>query len=148
MTTTQQEAGPQQESAGRPAAAPTDSRDGRVIWWEIQVPELEVAKAFYAAVFGWTYSAFGEGFVICHGPDGAMIGGLEQIDGEPAGRHVRVYVQTSDLEATLARVESAGGTVVQQRGVISEEYGWYALVTDPSGLTIGLCTDRSASPPT
>ncbi len=120
-----------------------DPRDNTVTWWEIQVPDIEGGKAFYGAVFGWTFADFGEGFAICQGPDGATIGGLEQVDGgAAAGRHVRVYVQTADLEAALERVTGAGGTVLKPRALISEEFGWWALVADPAGLTIGLCTGR------
>jgi predicted enzyme related to lactoylglutathione lyase len=53
-------------------------------------------------------------------------------------------VQTADLEGTLERVVAAGGTVVKPRAVISEEYGWFALLADPDGLTIGLSTSRPA----
>lgn len=137
MTTTQHES---QTPAG-PSDGP-DPRDNTVTWWEIQVPDLDAGKVFYRAVFGWTFTDFYPGFAICHGPDGAMIGGLDQVEEEPAGRHVRIYVQTSDLEATLDRVVAAGGTVVKPRAVISEEFGWYALVADPAGLTIGLSTSR------
>ena len=51
-----------------PAAdrATSDPRDNTVTWWDIQVTDLEAAKTFYGTVFGWTYTEFGEGFVICH----------------------------------------------------------------------------------
>lgn len=127
-------------------APAADPREGTVTWWEIQVSDLAVAKDFYAAVFGWTFTDFYDGFTICHGADGSMIGGLEQAEGEPAGRGVRVYVQTADLEGVLERVAAAGGTVVSPRAEISEEFGWFAVVADPSGLRIGLCSDRPARP--
>jgi len=142
MTTTQDQT---RTSADRPEAP--DPRENTVTWWEIQVPDLGAGKAFYGAVFSWTFTDFYPGFAICHGPDGAMIGGVEQVDEAPAGRHVRIYVQTSDLEATLDRVVAAGGTVVTPRAVVSDEFGWFALIADPAGLKVGLCTDLPARAP-
>jgi predicted enzyme related to lactoylglutathione lyase len=136
MTTTQ--------TTQTPADQATEPRDNTVNWWEIQVPDLDAGKAFYGAVFGWTFSDFGDGFAICQGPDGTMLGGLDQVEGEPAGRHVRIYVHTDDLEATLERVVANGGTVATPRAIVSEEFGWYANVVDPGGLTIGLSTSRPA----
>jgi uncharacterized protein len=116
-----------------------------VNWWELQVTDLEEAKKFYGAVFGWTFQSFGEGFEVICTPDGTMIGGLDSATGKsesPAGRGTRVYVMVEDLEDTLSRVEPAGGKVQQSRTMIAPEYGWFGLLTDPSGLTVGLTTSN------
>ena len=47
------------------------------------MPDLDAAKTFYGAVFGWTFTDFYTGFAICQGPDGAMLGGLDQVDRQP-----------------------------------------------------------------
>jgi uncharacterized protein len=117
-----------------------------VIWWEIQVPDLDKAQEFYRAVFGWTYEPFGEDFVIAKTSDGAMVGGLVGAgDASPAGRHVRVYFAVQDMEATLRTVEENGGEVVDGRTLISEEYGWSATFADPTGIKLGLVTDQPAA---
>ena len=139
MTTTQQGHSTATESADQ------DPRDNTVTWWEIQVPDLAEAREFYGAVFGWTFVPFGDDFVICQTPDGTMIGGLEVGTGDPVGRQVTLYMQVRDLEATLERVTAAGGTVVRGHAVVSEDYGWSAMFTDPSGVKIGLVTDRPAT---
>lgn len=118
-----------------------------VTWWELQVPDLEQAKKFYGAVFGWSYQTFGDGFEVICTPDGTMIGGLDggTAKGEsPAGRGARVYVLVDDMEDTLSRVAPNGGEVQQSRTLIAPEYGWFALLTDPSGLTIGMTTTNEA----
>jgi predicted enzyme related to lactoylglutathione lyase len=115
-----------------------------VAWFDIQVPDLEAAKSFYGAVFGWTFTPFGETFVTITTPDGNMIGGMDQVTGEPAGRQVRIYLATDELEGVLSRVEKAGGTVDTGRTLITEEYGWSATLVDPSGLKIGLWTSKPA----
>lgn len=123
-------------------------QNGTVTWWELQVTDLEKAQAFYGATFGWSFQSLWENFVMVTGPDGAPIGGLDSGTGQgepPAGRGVRIYVQVADLEATLEKVTGAGGTVTTPRTLITEENGWYATFTDPSGLTLGLLTTAAAA---
>ncbi|MEQ7123917.1 VOC family protein [Actinopolymorpha sp. B11F2] len=126
----------------------TPASPNPLAWWEIQVPDLDVAQAFYGAVFGWTFEPFEDGFVVAKTADGTMVGGLDTSAGDapPAGRRVHVYFRSDDLEATLRAVQAAGGAVVQPRTLISEGYGWFATAADPSGLQFGLVTDKPATP--
>jgi uncharacterized protein len=114
-----------------------------VTWWEIPVQDLEQAKTFYTAVFGWSYAPFGEGYVgILAGE--AMIGGLSTAESEAVGDGVRIYVQVDDLEAVLATVEASGGSVKTPRTEIGGDMGWWANFTDPDGRIIGLATNNAA----
>jgi uncharacterized protein len=125
----------------------SDSRNNTVTWWELQVSDLEQAQSFYGAVFGWSFQAFGDGFVMAAAPDGTPVGGLDGDTGkgqDPAGRGARIYVQVEDLEQTLKTAEANGGTVERVRTLISEEYGWWALISDPSGLKVGLASSNPA----
>lgn len=117
-----------------------------IAWFEIQVPELEQAKSFYGAVFGWTFQPYGEGFEMATSPDGQPVCGLDQSAGDvsPAGRHVRIYLATDELEGLLSRVTKAGGTVVAPRTLIDEENGWFATIADPSGMHLSLMTFKPA----
>jgi uncharacterized protein len=125
----------------------SESQNNTVTWWELQVSDLAEAQAFYGAVFGWSFQAFGPGFVAAAAPDGTPLGGLDSETGkgqEPAGRGARIYVSVEDLEQTLKAVEASGGTVEKTRTLISEEFGWWALFSDPSGLKIGLTSSNPA----
>lgn len=117
-----------------------------VTWYEIQVTDLEAAKAFYGEVFGWTFESWGESFVVAKAGD-QMVCGLDLVAGDlsPAGRSVRVYVEVPDLEDTLNRVEKAGGKVVEQRVAVPGDNGWYAVFADPSGLKLSLWTNAPAA---
>jgi len=70
---------------------------------------LDRVKAFYSAAFGWsftdygpTYSAFDEG----------LEGGFQAEPGEAAPKPLPV-LYAEDVEAALAAVEAAGGTVLK-----------------------------------
>lgn len=121
-----------------------DSTLDRVTWWEIPVADLEKGKAFYGAVFGWTFQPFGEGFAGVFTSDGDMVGGLDGTRGEKAGHGIAVYVNVADLEGVLARVGGAGGTVLHDRTEVGGDMGWWADFTDPDGVRVGLCTASPA----
>ncbi len=117
---------------------------GTVSWWEIPVPDLDKAKTFYTAVFGWSYTPFGEGYEgILAGE--TMIGGLTTSGGEDAGEGIRIYVNVDDIEATLATVESNGGAVKTPRTEVGGDMGWWANFTDPAGRIICIATNKAAS---
>lgn len=120
----------------------TDTADATfntVTWWEIPVQDIEKAKPFYGAVFGWTFEPFGEGYVGVFA-DGAMIGGLTETAGEEVAEGVRIYVNVADLEATIASAAANGGAEKTPRQEVGGDMGWWANVTDPQGRVIGLCT--------
>jgi len=119
--------------------------DGAITWWELDVPDVAKAQAFYAAVTPWTFQPMEgyEGYVIVN-LAGAGIGALQASDaGEPAGRSVRQYVEVADLEDTLARVKQAGGAVDQERMEVPGPQ-WIGLARDPFGLKIGFVTNNAA----
>lgn len=119
-----------------------------ISWWEIQVPDLDTAKKFYGEVFGWTFQSFDgmDGYEMAFvGED--MTGALHRHDGDPAGRRINVVfdADTRDdhtLEDVLSAVATAGGTVLRHRTLIAEGMGWYATVSDPSGLVFDVSTSR------
>ncbi len=123
-------------------AEETQDRLGTFTWTEIGVGDLDRATAFYAAVFGWQVEPFGEDYRIASA-HGRQVAGLYRWQ-VPLPDGVRVYVQVADLEATLARVEAAGGTVERARTAIAPEMGWWADFRDIDGTLLGLTTDQPA----
>jgi predicted enzyme related to lactoylglutathione lyase len=114
-------------------------------FWELRVTDIGRASAFYGAVFGLVPSPFGE-YVMLSTAEGAPIAGLEEVaEAPPTDGFFRPTFDSDDLEADLAAVEAAGGTVIVPRTVISEEHGWWAAVTDPFGNRLQLSTNTPAT---
>ena len=112
-------------------------------FWELRVTDLDRAIAFYCAVFELVASPFGDD-VMLSTPDGAPIAGLELVtDAPPTDGFFRPTFDSDDLEADIAAVERAGGTLLVPRTVISEEYGWWAAVADPFGNRLQLSTSNA-----
>lgn len=125
-----------------PSQADTSTAN-TVTWWELPVESLDGGQRFYGAVFGWTYTPFGEGYVGIY-VDGTMIGGMFEQAGQPANGP-RLYVQVDDIEATLAAVQKLGGSIKTERSEVGGDMGWWAELTDPTGRDLGICSGNPAA---
>ena len=76
---------------------------------EFTVRDLVEAKRFYTEAFGWRFTDYGPTYAGIQG-DGREQGGMTE--GEPrVGGGPLVILYSDDLDASLAAVEAAGGTV-------------------------------------
>lgn len=114
-----------------------------IIWADIPVRDLKRASAFYAAVTGGPVMPMPEAedeVALLMSPDGQ--GGISAdlyTQGTPSKDGVTVYLNTwGDLDAMLARVEPAGGTVLQDKQFMGPMVGWIAFFEDTEGNRIGL----------
>ncbi|MGY4535506.1 putative enzyme related to lactoylglutathione lyase [Pseudomonas sp. TE3786] len=86
----------------------TRGHDRQIDNIEFNVADIERSKAFYASVFGWTFTDYGPTY--CEFSDGRLSGGFTTGEAvRPGGPLVILY--GDDLTATQRRVEDAGGTI-------------------------------------
>ncbi len=95
---------------------------------ELPVRELGAAKTFYEQAFGWTLAEFGPTYAATLTGDTDL--GL-QGDAAEATRAPLPVIEVEDLEAALAAVEQAGGTVL--RPIFAFPGGRRFHFSDPSG---------------
>lgn len=80
---------------------------------EFTVRELDASKRFYAAAFGWEFNDYGPGYAGIRDAKGeGEVGGFRV--GEPVAGGLLVVLYSDDLEASVAAVEAAGGTIVTE----------------------------------
>jgi predicted enzyme related to lactoylglutathione lyase len=126
----------------------------RPIHFEIHASDPERVQAFYRTLFGWQFQSWGgpvEYWVITTGDvaQPGINGGLVRRRGPaPAeGQAVNAFICTvdvSDLDATLASLPAAGGTLALPRMAVPG-VGWLAYIKDPDGNILGIMqTDASA----
>ena len=77
---------------------------------EFTVHDIAASKTFYGAVFGWSFTDYGPGYASF---DDGRIGGGFTTDGTPAPGGPLMVFYVADLDATLAKVKAAGGTIVK-----------------------------------
>ena len=80
----------------------------RLNYLELPVTTTGPAKAFYAAVMGWSFTDYGPDYAATTSGDTDL-----GLDADTTLTTLLPVIQVEDLEATLAAVEAAGGTVVQ-----------------------------------
>jgi predicted enzyme related to lactoylglutathione lyase len=114
--------------------------DGALGYVEIPSEDVERAKGFYTAVFGWTHQERpGGGYSFFDSGAGGIGGGFPA--GEERPPHPVVFMICDDIELTLALVEDNHGRVVTPRTEFGDA-GWLAHVCDTEGNLIGLWQAR------
>ena len=103
---------------------------------EFTVRDLAAAKLFYAAAFGWRFTDYGPEYAGIQGPDGE-VGGLWQAPEMRLGGPL-VVLYSTDLEASLAAVRSAGGTIAKEPFAFPGGRRFQFL--DPSGNELAVWT--------
>ncbi|MDH3708467.1 MAG: VOC family protein [Cyclobacteriaceae bacterium] len=112
-------------------------------WFEIPAKNLDRACKFYGSVLSSDIhreEIMGTrmGF-LPHGQEGVG-GALVEGEGyEPSDHGPLVYLNGGgDLAEPLARVESAGGSVIVPKTKISDEIGYFAIIRDTEGNKLAL----------
>ena len=130
-----------------PSLIRMDIKHNVVGWFEIPVVDMDRAVKFYETVFGfelsrnklgpldmawfpWVDGAMGAG--------GSLVRLEEAYQPSPDGVIVYFTAFSGDVAVELSRVEGAGGKVLTEKKLISEEHGYMALFLDTEGNRIAL----------
>ena len=104
---------------------------------EITVTDVAAAKRFYGAAFGWTFNDYGPGYVGIQGATREQ-GGLAQGTTTRGGPLVVLF--STDLDATLAKVREAGGTIAKEP--FEFPGGRRFQFVDPAGNELAVWAER------
>jgi len=105
---------------------------------EFTVGDMEEAKRFYRAAFGWSFNDYGPEYAGIRKEAGGEAGGFRLAPDEPGGGPL-VVLYSEDLEATLARVREAGGRIVT--GPFSFPGGRRFHFEDPGGNELAVWSE-------
>jgi uncharacterized protein len=127
--------------AGAFPGAQIVNEPGAMRWNEQVSRDFEGSKAFYAAVFGYEYADIsGNGFSYATlKVEGRDVGGIGDLHaGVPADTPAawRAYFGTADTDASVARVQASGGSVVREP--VDHPYGRMSTVADNQGAVFSL----------
>jgi predicted enzyme related to lactoylglutathione lyase len=110
-------------------------------WNELNTRDVEAAKPFYNAIFGWDADTAKMGDIeyttwqLNGNPVGGMIAMSDQIpDQVPA--HWLAYFAVTDCDATLAKARASGANVMF--GPTDTPAGRFAVLADPHGAVFGV----------
>lgn len=111
-----------------------------IVYLELPSTDLSASQRFFAQAFSWEVKIHGDSYAEWE-PGGEAVGcgfNLIQPGADCPEAKPLAYIQVEDIEAKLAQIEAIGGTVIKAKTKISDEYGFYALFADPSGIVLGV----------
>ncbi len=120
---------------------------GTPSWIDLATVDLDAAKPFYEGLFGWeiTEVPSPEGAYCMLSKDGAAVAACYQMSAEMIENgipsHWATYITVGNLEASLAAVVEAGGTIVQEPHDVPGA-GRTAAAQDPSAAVFALWEPR------
>ena len=122
---------------------------GTFCWVDLATTDASAAKEFYCQLMGWDFedrpTDAGIPYTILQ-KGGKNIAGLWQMDGgmqeQGVPPHWSSYVAVESVDDVLAKVGSAGGTVLMEAADVMEE-GRMAVVQDNTAATFGLWQPRN-----
>jgi predicted enzyme related to lactoylglutathione lyase len=115
---------------------------GQLVHVEINAADADRAQGFWSGVFGWEI-----GPPMSPEMDYRMFQTAENQGGAIVGTDekgpLRVYFDTEDIDATIAKVRELGGEAEDKQPV--QGYGWFAGCSDTEGNAFSLWqSDQSA----
>ncbi|MFH1331011.1 MAG: VOC family protein [Actinomycetota bacterium] len=124
----------------------TDRSPGTFCWVDSGTNDLETARAFYAAVFGWEYAPAGDdsGYLMCL-KEGKPVAGLYGLSEEMLRMGAipwwLAYVAVTDADALMGRAIAGGASPM---GPVFEVpiHGRAGAFSDPTGAMCGIWQPR------
>lgn len=105
--------------------------------FEFPSPDLKKSQEFYSKLLGWKFEDVGDpNYVMFSTPEGPG-GGIEKAD-VASGSNIKIYIEVEDIPGTLAKAQELGGKMIKEKTLISEEHGYWGMLSDPWGVQIGI----------
>ena len=103
---------------------------------EIPTTNLDRSSEFYNKVFGWEFKPFGNGYLLFNNHQGIMAG-LRKVEQVLKGDCTVFHVNIDNIDQMLEKVKASGGHIKTGKPTIPA-MGWYAVLLDPDGNSVGL----------
>ena len=112
-------------------------------WFDIPATDLDRAARFYETVLDISLireNMLGARMAIFPAKPGEATGAIIARDGvTPGTTGSTIYLKAgADLSSALSRVQAAGGKVLHPKTFIKEGWGYFAIILDSEGNSIGL----------
>jgi len=102
---------------------------GEVVHYEISASDVDREQRFWEGVFGWSFGDSGTPGIDYRMTRVTDAAGAALMAGEPG--HPNVYLDTDDIDASIAKVRDLGGQAADKQPVPT--HGWFSACTDTEG---------------
>jgi len=117
-----------------------------IVWFEIPADDVERAKSFYSALFGWKIDRLPGPMEYWHidtgGSEDSPDGGLLKRQ-NPQPQSITNYISVASADESAAKVEKLGGKICMPKTAVPE-MGYFVICQDPENNTFALW-ERSES---
>ena len=111
-----------------------------IVWFEIPADNVERAKTFYSALFGWKIEKFPGPMEYWHidtgGSDDTPDGGIMKRQ-QPQQQGITNYIGVASVDQFVAKVQKLGGKLCMPRTAVSQ-MGYFAICQDTENNTFAL----------
>ncbi len=108
-----------------------------VIWFEILGQDDARLRAFFGELFDWSFQPINSEYSMIPEPSTGIAGGVGKTPKEGCRGWTTFYVQVPDIDASLARASSLGGSTVVPVTTLADGMR-IAVFADPEGHPVGL----------
>jgi uncharacterized protein len=118
----------------------TSYTPGTFSWVDLQTDDLDGARRFYGALFGWSYEdvPIGDGAVYSMARvQGHNVAGLGERQDESMPPHWNCYVTVADADASAARARELGANLLAEPFDVFDA-GRMAAFADPQGAVLSV----------
>ena len=128
-------------------ASPTnDYHPGKFVWHDLLTADMESAKIFYGALFGWSFEQQGRYAVISN--QGRKLGGILEVRNRDKREAEAIWLgslSVADVDGSADFVKEQGGSVI--KGPVNMELrGRSVLIADPQGAQLLLLHANGGDP--
>jgi predicted enzyme related to lactoylglutathione lyase len=112
-------------------------------WIDLSTSDQGAAKEFYGELFGWTFDdqVMPEGVYSMALKSAGLVGAISVLPPDLAAQNApamwNTYLAVDDVDATLARVDAAGGKIAMAPFDVTDA-GRMAFIIDPTGAPLAI----------
>jgi hypothetical protein len=122
---------------------------GKIIWNDLITDDLDATRAFYGALFGWTFehsSGKGGRYLLARSGN-TYVAGIVQVKSKNQASKVSrwlPYVSVENVDGAVSIASAAGAKIVVP--ALDVNFGRVAALIDPEGAVLGLAHSRIGDP--
>jgi len=114
---------------------------------DIPTTNFKKAKNFFGKIFGWTFQDVPEMNYVLFRAGTEPNGGFYLVKKMPKKGQVNIYIEVSDIDATLKEIRKARGKVLVKKTPVGD-MGWLATFATGDGCYLSLWQSKEVVTPT